>query len=149
MWVNLASPTSGKAHEISKRKLCANDSKMAVYCYGCEFLTISTDVERKIVENHYIEQRVDWKYSFFFANVLPSRQLFSDVTRLPRVIFEDGGDSKGRRIYFLTYDRVIGIYPYKAGRPQTRTVRLVVDYVSCPVCRKHRPKTIVTIYPFW
>lgn len=121
---------------------------MAGYCDGCEFLTISSDVESKIVDNHYIEQRVDWKYSFFFADVLPSRQLFSDVTRLPRVIFEDGGDSFDCRIYFLTYDRFIGIYPYKAGRPQTRTVRLVVGYVKCPFCGNHRPKEIVTMYPY-
>ena len=121
---------------------------MAAYCYGCEFLTISPYVERKIVNDHYIAQRVDWKYSFFFADVLPSRQLFSDVTRLPQVYFEDGGDSFERRIYFLTYDRVIGIYPYKAGRPQTRKVRLVVDYVKCAVCGNCRPKEIVTIYPF-
>ena len=117
-------------------------------CNGYHFLCLSERCKQHVIDEHFIiesSRRIERKKSFFFVDVFSPQELFKLVEETPRFQMEQGGWSGDEYIYWLMFDRDIGVRPSSAST--TNAIKIVCGLSPCVDCGVHTRTKVITIYP--
>ena len=103
--------------------------------------------QKHVIERHYTF--ILRKRSLFFENIRSPQSLFNTVIiQLRSGLQAYGFKQRKRYIYHYTFDYPVGVFPNRQGGfCETKTIKIVCNYIKCRKCNHHWPSTVVTIYP--
>ena len=124
-------------------------------CSSCEAtlnqVEIPDGVREHVIERHYpstLHEEIDPGRSLFFENAISPQSLFNNVIIQLRSGLQASKKQGRRYIYHYSFNFPVGVFPnQQGGFCETNTIKIVCEYTICQRCNRHRPSTVVTIYP--